>query len=383
MGPPQPQADRILEHIRVLSVEIGSRPAGSAQEAAAIAYAREQFERWGYRVDVQPFPVSSDLLRAASLTVEGPERQEFQAVPFLGAAPGAVSGPLLDAGTGRQEEVPADATGAVLLIQRRDVPFVDMAQRARNAGAVAVIVANREPGLFRAGFRTPVDLPVIAIDQADGEVLRGLLAAGPRAASVVVEEGRQVTAHNVIARPEASACRTVSGGHYDSVPAAPGANDNASGSAMVLELARAAAAAGLSGHCFALFGAEEAGLLGSRFFVAELTEEERGTLAAVFNYDVVATDVPPLVLGSAQLLDRAEGLAMRTGLDIQLSPSLRGISSDHLSFLEAGIPALMLTTPGFARIHTAGDTVANLEPTFLETIANLGFALLQELGLDR
>ena len=380
LGPPHPEVDRVLEHIRVLSVEIGSRPAGSPQEMEAIAYAREQFERWGYRVDVQAFAVSSELLRAASLVVEQPERRSLPALPFLGAPAGAVSGRLLDAGTGRQEEFPSDAGGAIVLIQRLDVPFVDMARRARAAGAGAVIVANREPGLFHGGFDPPIDLPVIAIDQADGEALRTLLAAGTVEVTVTVEEQREVATHNIIARLPGSACRTMSGAHYDSVPATPGAGDNASGSAMVLELARAAAAAGLSGHCFVLFGAEETGLDGSELFVSRLTTEERETLSALFNYDVVAGNAPPLAAGSDGLLDRAEELAEREGLDVEFSPRPGEIPSDHLSFLEAGIPALILTSPDFDRIHTAEDTLANLDPGSLAAIASLGFALLQELS---
>ncbi len=305
------------------------------------------------------------------------------AIVFRGAAPGAVSARLVDAGTGREEEFPPDAAGAIVLIQRQDVFFADMARRALDVGAVAAVVANREPGLFQGILDPPSELPIIAIDQADGEALRELLAAGPVEVGVRIEEPRQVTAHNIIARPVASTCRTLSGGHYDSVPWAAGANDNASGSAMVLELARAVAAAGLSGHCFGLFGAEEVGLLGSAFFVSELSEKERDELEAVFNYDVVAGDARPLVMGSAELLDRAETLAEQAGLDVRRSNRPQDIASDHRSFLDAGIPALMLTSPDFDRIHTAGDTLANLEPTSLETIAALGFALLQEAGQGR
>ena len=51
-----------------------------------------------------------------------------------------------------------------------------------------------------------------------------------------------------------------------------------------------------------------------------------------------------------------------------------------MSFLDAGIPALMLTTPQFDFIHTVGDTLANLDATFLDEVAALGFALVQATG---
>ena len=55
-------------------------------------------------------------------------------------------------------------------------------------------------------------------------------------------------------------------------------------------------------------------------------------------------------------------------------------TSDHANFEAAGIPALMFSTPSFIRIHTAQDTAANLNAASLDEIAEIGFALLQELG---
>src|SRR3970040_357872 len=83
---------------------------------------------------------------------------------------------------------------------------------------------------------------------------------------------------NVVARPPGAQCRVIAGGHYDSVPAGPGANDNASGTATAVEIARVLAADGeFDDACFVLFGSEEVGLIGSAAFVDSLTagpEEE-------------------------------------------------------------------------------------------------------------
>lgn len=375
LGPLEPEVARIEEHIRVLSEEIGVRTAGSPEEQEVIEYAKGQLERWGYQVEIQAFEVSHELLRSAGVTAGD---RKIEALPFLGSPSGVVTAPLVDAGTGREEEFPSEADGAIVLIQRRDVPFVDMAARAKAAGAVAVVVANKEPELFQFGFFDPIGIPFVAIDGRDGDALRALLADGPVEATVEVEEQRELTAHNVIARPDSGECRTLSGGHYDSVPVAPGANDNASGAGTVLELARAAAAAELSGNCFALFGAEEIGLEGSAFFVSELSAEERENLRAVFNYDVVGGEGSPALIGSPELGAQADALADRIGVPARPDTLPEGASSDHASFLNAQIPALMLTTPGFGRIHTAQDTVRNLEPLFLDEIATLGFALMEE-----
>ncbi|MDZ4278464.1 MAG: M28 family metallopeptidase [Dehalococcoidia bacterium] len=381
LGPPEPQLERIFDHIEVIAEEIGARPAGSRAEREADRYAREQFESWGYQVEVQSFGASDDILRGAAVTVTSPESFEVEAIPFRGVNAAAVSGPLLDAGTGREDEFPADASGAIVLFQRQDVPFAEMARRAADAGAVGAIVANREPGLFQGGFASTPALPFVGIDPGRADELRDLLAAGPVEVTASVEELEEVEARNVIARPDSGPCRTLSVGHFDSVPWANGANDNASGSALVLELARASAAAGLDGNCFALFGAEEAGLVGSMFFVSELDATEREALDAVYNYDVLASEVRPLAIGGDDLLARVEVVAGAQGLEVELSRAIDEIGSDHLSFLDAGIPAVMITTPGFEQIHTAADTFANLEPApFLEPLAELAFGLLVGAG---
>lgn len=369
-----------MEHIRVLSEEIGVRMAGSPEQEEAVAYAQEQLRGWGYEVQVQPFQATGNLLRDVTVAVAGGEPIEGAA--FSGSATGAASGLLIDAGTGREEDFPPDATAAIVLVQRQDVRFSDMAARSLAAGASALVIANSQPGPFQGGFEQEVGLPVITIGQEDGQSLRDRLAAGQIEVTATVSEPRTVRAYNVIARPPGGTCTTISGGHIDSVPWAPGANDNASGSALVLELARVASVAGLSGHCFALFGAEEEGLLGSAFFVSSMSAEQRSALEAYYNYDVVAGNAPPMAIGSQELLDRAGPLAVDLGLDVELSSKTDEIGSDHRSFLDGGVPSLMLTTPDFERIHTPGDVVANLGPAFLEGIAQLGLALLAgESGL--
>jgi aminopeptidase YwaD len=161
------------------------------------------------------------------------------------------------------------------------------------------------------------------------------------------------------------------------VPWAPGATDNASGSALVLELARAAAAAGLQDHCFVLFGAEEVGLEGSIHLAALLSDQERAALQAVFNYDVVAGDVPPAVAGREELIERAQATAASLGVSLDRAGAPDDIPSDHLSFLEEDIGAIVITTPDYELIHTPEDTVANVTPTYIQEIANLGIALLR------
>ena len=70
----------------------------------------------------------------------------------------------------------------------------------------------------------------------------------------------------------------VVGAHLDSVPEGPGINDNGSGSAAILEtalqIAKPAATSRANRVRFAFWGGEEDGLLGSEYYVSQLTKKD-------------------------------------------------------------------------------------------------------------
>jgi aminopeptidase YwaD len=367
----------MLEHIEHLSVDIGPRLAGSPAEQRAINYLTAQLKSWGYDVEVQAFTAAPEdrpgagLLRYATLTIDSPAPRDIEAVTFAGSPSGTVSGVLVDAGLGNS--VTPEVDGNVALIQRG----VHRAAEAFEAGAIGVVIQNNEPGFFPGIIEPPIEVPAVGLTEEDGAELRQAIAQGE--VEVTLNVRARVTAHNVIARPQDGECRTISGAHFDSVPWAPGANDNASGSAVVLELARSAAAAELDSHCFALFGAEELGLIGSEFFVDSMSDAERDAFSAYYNYDVTASDTEIDLIGDGGLADSAAALA--AGLEIEsvdVSRLPRGTNSDHASFINEGMAALMLTTPDFEFIHTPQDTTATIIESTLVDIAALGFALLSE-----
>ena len=133
--------------------------------------------------------------------------------------------------------------------------------------------------------------------------------------------------------------------HLDSVANAPGANDNASGVAGVLELARI-----LKGYQsvrevrFALFGAEEIGLVGAYNYVASLPEEELSRIVGVYNMDMIGTSWEDESILIAWTSDGKRNIVTDTAIaaGARLStaslPS-RTTRSDHNAFHQAGVPA--------------------------------------------
>ncbi len=382
----EPDGDAAYEHVLALSVEIGSRPAGSDAETAAAAYISEQLRSYGYETEIQEFPFESEFGREASLRTTAPEETTVEASPLVLSAAGQAEGQLFFAGEGLPEDYPPEGIrGRVALLRRGDVFFADKVANAEAAGASAVVIFNNEPGEFVGVLSKTSAIPGATISQDEGERLLSLLEDGPVRVSLHVAEPQRGTSRNVIGRPSDEPCETVSGGHYDSVPAGPGANDNASGTAAVLELARVAAARHLPGvHCFVLFGAEELGMFGSRHYVAIMTPEEAEALRAMLNFDVVSAGESLQVVGSPELVDLATSLAADAGLDAVQGDLAPGLASDHVSFMEADIPAVFFfrMNEHFLSdvMHTPQDTADIVLPSDLEDAVTMGLLLLESLG---
>jgi hypothetical protein len=167
---------------------------------------------------------------------------------------------------------------------------------------------------------------------------------------------------------------------------APGADDNASGSVGVLEIARA-----LRNHRgehdlrLMLFGGEEEGLFGSKHYVANLPAAERVRIRAVVNMDMIGTlNVPTrsVLLEGAPLSQRViDGLseAAMTYTGLVVETSLHPFASDHVPFIAAEIPAV-LTIEGAdntnGNVHSGSDTLDNINYDFTLEILRMNVAFI-------
>ncbi|MGI8901838.1 MAG: M28 family metallopeptidase [Nocardioides sp.] len=179
------------------------------------------------------------------------------------------------------------------------------------------------------------------------------------------------------------------GAHLDTVAVAPGAEDNASGVAVLLELARLAAST-LSGEpqlptVFVAFGAEEprgAGddmhHFGSRHYVATMPARQAGSLRAMVSLDrvgvgrVVPVCTGPLDDGRVQ----ANVLRAARRVDVPTQPC-ENTASDHWSFEKAGLPAVRLGSTSYAAYHSAADVPAVVSPIQLGRTGRLAWAWLR------
>jgi Zn-dependent M28 family amino/carboxypeptidase len=196
-------------------------------------------------------------------------------------------------------------TGNVALIQRGTCDFGLKVENAKAAGASAVILFNE--GTIgqddRIGILIPTlagydatGVPVVGTDYATGRSLVDLADAGTVEVRVAVDgfinEG--VHTNNIIAEtPGGRSDRVVVvGAHLDSVYEGPGINDDGSGSATLLETAEEMHELGITPVNkvrFIFFAGEEQGLLGSDFYVSQLSKTQIKDVSVMLDFDMLAS----------------------------------------------------------------------------------------------
>ena len=367
-----------MAHIQALSVDIGTRPRGTVNDRRAAEYIQSQLASYGYQTELQPFPVETREYPWASVEILGDAPRLYGAAGFAGSATGTVEGEVVFGGLGAPNEFPAETAGRIALLERGEVFFTDKVRNAEAAGAIGVIVYNNESDGFQGDISGTSTVPAVTMAGADGAALRELMNAGPLRVRIEVESS--VESQNVIARPPGGACRLIVGGHHDSVPDGPGANDNGSGTATVIELARVHAADGVFDDiCWVLFGGEESGLIGSLYYVGQLTDAERDAIVGMLNFDMFGVGDGWPFNGSTEIINAAGEAAEELGIGYTFSGPPEGVGSDHAPFIDAGIPAMMFNCFCDNNWHTPGDRIEFINPERINEAGQIGLGTIRRL----
>lgn len=299
-------ADAMVAHLAALEeiadANDGTRAVGTPGYEASVDYVADALRGAGLEVQTPEFETRIFAAEKPSLTVGG---TAFEADPLqfsAGTPAEGVSGPLVAAPADDSPGcAPADydglaVRGAVVLVDRGVCPFAQKQQIVAKLGAVALVVANNvdeEQMGGTLGEDSDVGIPVISVTKADGARLR----AEPGPATVVLRARIEIVkSRNVIAQTTTGSTGDVVmvGAHLDSVADGPGINDNGSGVAAVLETAVQLGGAPAIKHAvrFALWGAEEIGIVGSRRYLESLDVEELKDIALYLNFDMIGSPNP-------------------------------------------------------------------------------------------
>jgi Zn-dependent M28 family amino/carboxypeptidase len=408
----------------------GNRASGTAGHDLSVEYVRAQLDSFGYATSLHEFEFYYyEITGPMGLVWQGQqtyvEHVDFFAPQHTDAGSVTATAYAIDVALGPDNESTSGceaadfagfAPGNIAILQRGECDVTDKILAAQDAGAVGVVVFNQGDSPDRTGSwwtslgaLADIQVPVLLTTYDVGVDL----VQAP-AGSVVLEMDTDVI-HEL--RPTASVLADtggaddviVLGAHLDSVLDGPGINDNGSGVAALLEVARQIQGCETTrGVRFAWWTAEEVGLAGSTHYVETLDAGSRAAITAYLNFDMVGSPNwarfhydgdgsafppggPP---GSAALedpfVDFFAGIAMPTA-DIGF-----GGRSDYVAFVDHGIAAGGLFTgaegnkteaqaeahggnagvPFDGCYHEACDDIDNVDLDALETSARaIAYAL--------
>jgi Zn-dependent M28 family amino/carboxypeptidase len=275
----------------------GIRVSGSPGYDRSVDYAVEVFEGAGLDVTVQPFTFQTFItLSPAVLEQVSPAPAGAVANSIMSySGSGDVTAPVSTVNDIRgcnAADFAGFPAGNIALISRGTCSFAIKATNAFNAGASGVVIYNNQPGVLNGtlGNTFTLNIGVTSVTQTVG----AQLAATPGLVMRLKTDTFRglATTYNVLAEtPGGNADNVVMvGAHLDSVNAGPGINDNGSGTAAILEVAQQMQKVPVKNKVrFALWGAEESGLVGSTYYVNNLSEAERAKIALYLNFDMIGS----------------------------------------------------------------------------------------------
>ena len=452
---------RMFKHLEALATIAtengGNRASGFQGYGASAQYILTELRAAGYRPTVQTFnfvtfeELSDPVLKQLTPTAKTYTQEEFLTMNY------SASGD-----TGAQAIVPVDVNldpvpanrvntsgcedadfagfpaGAIALMQRGTCPFADKVVNAQEAGASGAIVFNQGNDPGRSGVVAgtlgetaqdgdpavpDVTIPAVGISYAEGERLAK--ETSPTGQVIVDAKSDRRVSSNILADTRSGNPDnvTIVGSHLDSVPEGPGINDNGSGSAFNLELARQISKLRIrpvNKIRFAFWGAEESGLVGATRYVAAISDEDFAKIAANINVDMLASpnhanfvydgdfsDTPPpatapAVNPGAAVIEQ-DFVRYFASKRVATEPSAFDGRSDYKPFQDNGVAAGGLFsgaevaktaaqvakwggTAGVAFdpcYHQACDDIDNLDLDGYETLADGGAHVLAILAQDR
>ena len=233
----------------------------------------------------------------------------------------------------------------------------------------------------------------------DSSLTPALVTTGVQAQLTTHTEVSSITVPNILAQipgadPDIGHEVVIVGAHFDHLGTGGsgeiyyGADDNASGSAVLLELAELFSSWGAAPArtvLFAAWNAEELGLVGSMYYVIEPTHPIEDTVA-VINLDMVGggDDLGLIDFGGTDdgSEDLYELLATQQNDDFPVTPLSASPNSDHAWFQYAGVPvAFLFTTGAHAPYHTPEDTFDTISGLELEETARISWDTLRILAM--
>lgn len=297
---------------------------------------------------------------------------------------GGIEAEVVYTGCGHDSEYDGkDVRGKIVIEDIWGLHMLQKIQIAEERGALGCIFVHGHPGGKRSAWGLgvrPSPIPVVCVSLEDGMLMRDMAPNGLRIRLQCKTENPPVEAYHLLYRvPGTSpgAGTVVVMGHRDTTHVSPGANDNASGMAVMMETACAFQKHPAAMDFVALFTtAEEGGGLG----ISQVAKQLKGDLVP----PVYVIDLDMLSVGSRLLIVQGDQ-ELRTSLAINsvLMESARTLGyhlgeyeipmglADAGPLIREGIEATWLFMPDDPWFHTSDDTVDHVDPNDLKAAADI------------
>ncbi|KAI0449484.1 peptidase family M28 [Xylaria acuta] len=400
---------------KIASVNGGNRAFGLPGYAASVDYVWEKVSKIkGAKTWKQDFPSLFNYVESIELKFNDESIYVYgltysPSTPDEGITAELVLGPEGTSGCDAANYGGLDVEGKVVLVDRFQCPVGGtLAGRVRPAaasGAVAVIVYNNVETNVTAGTLSApsVDfVPAGFINQADGLALKKRLQSGEKIEAYfqqdqIVEE--RITQNVFLESKDGDPDNiVVLGAHLDSVQAGPGINDDGSGTALLLELSKAVLKYKTTTKVrFAWWGAEENGLIGSKYYCSNLKAPEINKILAYLNFDMVSKgyfgvgDTDGSAHGSigpvgSEVIEQIY-IDYYTSQGLEVTPAILTNGSDYASFWGILNKPFGFINTGTAPAqdpcyHQACDTINNPSPETLTINARAAANAIAILSTD-
>ena len=393
------------KHVYILASDsFAGRESGTIGEEKSALYIASEFKKYGVKPFVSDtsyyqnfsfysrmyFGRKSCLILNENDTVFLGKHYSYTAYSSCNSA----KGELVDLGYGIINEMQSPNLKGKIAIIKIEIPsdikgqFADNGFLLRNriesikslgAEAIIIIASNYKSrdSIYAYSKIDPIGIPVLITTQKSA--LKIQIEGGKQLSIVSNVDRKKLIAKNVIGTINNNAKKTiVIGAHYDHLGMGKfgsrdkwgkihyGADDNASGTAMVIELAKYISQNGNKNfnYIFAAFSAEERGLYGSNYF-ANSSLFDKENIAYMINFDMVGRlgclDNMVLVIGTGSSKEWNRVLNKTKSPDYVVKKLKMGPEfSDHASFVKKNIPYIYFTTGLHKEYHTPLDTPQSL-----------------------
>lgn len=363
--------------LRSLCEDIGQRLSASDEEKRAVEMAVASYSRCGYETGIEEFSYTG--WRPGTSTVVIRENGKSRQIPShpLGWGPGAsISAPFVDVGRGMKHDMETGGVrGRIVLVcsenppEQRDIHRSHKYSYAEEAGAAGFLFYDKRlgglVGMGSVSLEPRVGkIPAVGISYEDAMYIKS------RQGNATIEIACTSRSENVVSRNGIGLKRgrtpeeIIVCGHADSW-FSPGAVDNGTGTAMVVELARLLQPYHLDRSVrFVNFGSEEVGLLGSKAYLR--AHEDLSPIVCVLNLDcsAIREGVAWVCTNENPRLNRfMTDITQQLHLGLECSDRLARYS-DHFTFWENGVPgaAFLAHNDRYAFGHSDYDSLDKVSP---------------------